>query len=73
MNIELLVVQMKRWRRRDEEQDRGTWHGVSWIAGNLKTTRRAARKMLEAAHVAGLVERADVSNGTFWRGLLNGS
>ena len=65
-----LDVLMTKWRKRDNELDRGDWLGVSEIAGRMQTGKSAARRELMRLASAGLIERQEYANGTFWRGIL---
>ncbi|HEY5797680.1 MAG TPA: hypothetical protein VIU82_21970 [Bosea sp. (in: a-proteobacteria)] len=65
----LLVRRLMSWREKDERADRGTWHGVSEIAGAVVMPKPKVRAALASLAEAGKIERSDVSNGTFWRAL----
>jgi hypothetical protein len=59
---------LTRWRAKDEALDRGTWHGVSKIAGAVGAPISGTRKALHALADAGKIERGEFDNGTYWRG-----
>lgn len=65
--LDVLPKLMLRWRARDERLDRGTWLGVSEIAGRVQASKRATRARLAELSSAGVVERVEFSNGIFWR------
>ena len=59
---------LTRWRAKDEALDRGTWHGVSKIAGAVDAPISGTRKALRALADAGKIECGEFDNGTYWRG-----
>lgn len=65
--LERLARAMRRRRRRDDAEDRGTWHGLSTIAGGHHLDRDAVRGLLIKLVVRGDVEVEQVSNGVYWR------
>lgn len=59
---------LAKWRKRDEELDRGTWLGVSEIAGRVCRPKDDVRRELHALAANGEAERIDCVNGVYWRG-----
>lgn len=65
--VERTLFLMKRWRRRDEAKDAGTWRGLSVIAQGVGSDRDAVRGYLIKLVARGEVEAMEFANGVFWR------
>lgn len=66
---EALFDKLTKLRKRDYYKDRGTWRGVSEIAGWMKIDKRKVREALHDLADAGRIERFEFANGIAWRGL----
>ena len=69
MTTERLERILKRWRKRDDLNDAGTWRGLHEIALAHGGDKYAVRGLLIKLVARGAVEVFEAANGVFWRGV----